>query len=667
MASLLEALPNDVQQNIIERVLPPGDRLDEGGLKSLHSLRATSKYMRARIDGDDAYFEKLCKAIWCMKWQPYACDFRFLHGDYLAMRCELRSGMTTADVPVEDWGLIPRGVFREERIPWRRAFLGACRLFHRNIPKDAPSSWDPYITMGYITDTTPLDSQLETEHGRDVVLQNLMGQIRTLGWDWEAQIQVTLGTLLSTRHSDDRFPIVDFDKYGVPQPIAQDFELLARQASILSAELCGAAYRDAARVTLGQILSGIIPKNRWLTTVGTARVRERLGFLLPGTRNAMAEVASLCSLTGASKSIEETLPRIKELMKVGIPAHYPRWGVPNSNSSVEAYNLFAYGVLQGSVELLDLIQQVYRPKREALLPQPDGGLLARFHEIFGGPESVRSYLDVPLWTWDDDLFDYLIDLIPERCKERYRIAPGHRYVEFLHHSFQLAIVKGRHRPIRRLISMGVFQANFIEARTRELRLRMGGGRSNLNMAVSEGNVELVTFLLKHKQPDKDILFSIGMAVAQNRVEILTALLREYGQRLDHCEQMLVDALAHRNEEMLRILIKYGASVDPSRNVPAHRIPGWPGGQSLVEFARVCMGDWAADAVGGCHLRRAPPSPEHTLTDGTEEHWEKRHANDDENLESYDCDEQSDVEDYGAWSGEDDGGGNDEHNPDSYPY
>lgn len=652
MASPLEQLPNDVQQNIIERVLPPGDRLDEDGLKSLHSLRATSKYMRASIDGDDAYFEKLCKAIWCMKWQAYACDFRMMEGDNLAVRYR---SMSTADVAVEDWGLIPRGVFREERIPWRRAFLGACRLFHRIVPQQVPASWDPYSSMGNITDPSAWHNTYVVgglKHDRDVVLQNLMGQIRKLGWDWEAQIQVTLGALLSTRVSKNDI-----------RP--SEFELQARQTSIQCAELCGAAYRDAARVTMGQILSGIIPRNMWLATVGTARVRERLGLIPPGTRNAMVEVASLCSLTGAPRSIEDTLPRIKELMKVGIPARYQRWFVGNMN--VEGYDLFAYGVLHGSVELLDLIQQVYKPKSEAFLPHPGEGVLARFHEIFGHPGVVQSYLDVPLWTWDDDLFDYLIDLIPERCKEKVRHPPGHRFVQFLHHSFQLAIVKGRHRPIRRLISMGVFQANFIEACTRELRLRMGGARSNLNMAVSEGNVELVTFLLKHKQPDKDVLFSIGMAVAQNRVEILRALLREYSQRLDHCEQMIVDALAHRNEEMLRILIKYGASVDPSRNVPAHRIPGWPGGQSVVEFARVSIGDWAADAVGGCHLRRAPPSPDRIVTDGTEEHWEVRHANDDDNFEGYDCDEQSDVEDYGAWSGEDDGGGNDEHNPDSYAY
>ena len=667
MASLLEALPNDVQQNIIECVLPPGDRLDEDGLKSLHSLRATSKYMRARIDGDDAYFEKLCKAIWCMKWQPYACDFRFMHGDYLATRYKWRTGMSTEDVPVEDWGLIPRGVFREERIPWRRAFLGACRLFHRNVPQQAPASWDPYSTMGDITAASALHScwVVGLKHDRDVVLQNLMGQIRKLGWDWEAQIQVTLGALLSTSESDGRFPLVDSDTYGAPRPFqTEEFERRARQASIQSAELCGAAHRDAARVTMGQILSGIIPKDMWLTTVGTARMRERFGLVPPGTRNAMVEVASLCSLTGTPRSIEATLPRIKELMKVGIPL---RTHIGTGPVNVEGYDLFAYGVLHGSVELLDLIQQVYRPKSEAFLPHPEPGVFARFYDIFGRPGVVQSYLDVPLLTWDDDLFDYLIDLIPQRCKERVRHPPGHRFVVFLHHSFQLAIVKGRHRPIRRLISMGVFQANFNELRTRELRLRMGGTRTNLNTAVSEGNVELVAFLLKHKQPDKDVLFSIGMAVAQNRMEILTVLLREYSQRLDHCEQMIVDALAHRNEEMLRILIKYGACVDPNRNVPAHRIPGWPGGQSVVEFARVCMGDWAADAVGGCHLRRAPLSPEHTLTDGTEEHWEVRHANDDDNLEGYDCDEQSDVEDYGAWSGEDDGGGNDEHNPDFYAY
>lgn len=658
MASLLEALPTDVQQNILERVLPPGDRLDEDGLKSLHSLRATSKYMRSRIDGDDAYFEKLCKAIWCMKWQAYACDFRLLHRDYL---------MDARDVPVEDWGLIPRGVFREERIPWRRAFLGACRLFHRNVPQRVPASWDPYSTMGDITAASAFHicSVEGFRHDHDVVLQNLMGQIRKLGWDWEAQIQVTLGDLLSPLASDDRFPVVDAYKNRNLRPFQpEEFELRARQASIQAAELCGAAHRDAARVTMGQILSGIIPKNMWLTTVGAARVRERFSVVHPGIRNAMVEAASLCSLTGAPRSIEDTLPRIKELMKVGIPL---RAHVGTGFANVLEYDLFAYGVLHGSVELLDLTQQVYRPKREAFLPHPEEGVFARFHEIFGHPGVVQSYLDVPLWTWDDDLFDYLIDLIPERCKEKVRHPPRHRFVEFLHHSFQLAIVKGRHRPIRRLISMGVFQANFNETRTGELRLRMGGTRSNLNMAVSEGNVELVTFLLKHKQPDKDVLFSIGMAVAQNRVEILRALLREYSQRLDHCEQMIVDALAHRNEEMLRILIKYGASVDPSRNVPAHRIPGWPGGQSVVEFARVCIGEWAADAVGGCHLRRAPPSPDRIVTDGTEAHWEVRHANDDDNFEGYDCDEQSDVEDYDGWSGEDDGGGNDEHNPDSYEY
>ena len=612
--------------------------------------------MRARIDGDDAYFEKLCKAIWCMKWQPYACDFRFLHREKL---------LHETDVPVEDWGLIPRGVFREERIPWRLAFLGACRLFHRNVPQQVPASWDPYSTMGDITAVSAFHicwgDGLKHDYG--VVLQNLMGQIRKLGWDWEGQIQVTLGALLSTRALDDKLFVPGGAPLGRGVPI-EEFELRARQASIQAAELCGAAHRDAARVTLGQILSGIIPKNLWLTTVGTARVREKFVVVPTGIRNAMAEVASLCSLTGAPRSIEDTLPRIKELMKVGIPL---RTHVGTGFVNARGYDLFAYGVLHGSVELLDLIQQVYRPKREAFLPHPEEGVFPRFHELFGHPGVVESYLDVPLWTCDDDLFDYLIDLIPERCKEKVRHPPRHRFVEFLHHSFQLAIVKKRHRPIRRLIAMEVFQANFNETRARALRLLMGGAGSNLNMAVCEGNVELVTFLLKHKQPDKDVLFSIGMAVAQNRVEILTVLLREYSQRLEHCEQMIVDALAHRNEEMLRILIKYGASVDPSRKVPANRIPGWPGGQSVVEFARVCMGDWAADAVGECHLRRAPPSPERTLTDGTEEHWEVRHANDDDNLEGYDCDEQSDVEDYGAWSGEDDGGGNDEHNPDFYAY
>lgn len=655
MASPLEQLPNDVQQNIIERVLPPGDRLDEDGLKSLHSLRATSKYVCARIDGDDAYFEKLCKAIWCMKWQPYACDFRSMDGDYLAMRYNWRRGTSTADVPVEDWGLIPRGVFREERIPWRRAFLGACRLFHRNVPQQVPASWDPYSSMGNITDPSAFHNTYAVgglKHDRDVVLQNLMGQIRKLGWDWEAQIQVTLGALLSTRVSKNDI-----------RP--SEFELQARQTSIQCAELCGAAYRDAARVTMGQILSGIIPRNMWLATVGTARVRERLGLIPPGTRNAMVEVASLCSLTGAPRSIEDTLPRIKELMKVGIPL---RTHIRTGPMDVAGYDLFAYGVLHGSVELLDLIQQVYRPKMHVFLPHPKDDVFARFNEIFGQPGVVQSYLDVPLWTWDDAMFDYLIDLIPEHWKEKVRHSGGHRFVLLLHDSFQLAILKGRHGPIRRLLSMGVFQANFNEERCRALRVLMGATRANLNMAVSEGNVELVEFLLKHKQPDKDVLFSIGMAVAQNRVEILRALLQEYSQRLDHCEQMIVDALAHRSEEMLRILIQYGASVDPSRNVAAHRIPGWPGGQSVVEFARVCMGDWAADAVGGCHLRRAPPSPDRRLvTDGTEEHWEKRHANDDDNFEGYDCDEQSDVEDYGAWSGEDDGGGNDEHNPDYYEY
>ena len=135
MASLLEALPNDVQQNIIERVLPPGDRLDEDELCSLHSLRATSKYMRARIDGDDAYFEKLCKAIWCMKWQPYACDFRFLHREKL---------LHETDVPVEDWGLIPRGVFERSAFPgdWRfsrRAGSSTATFRNRYPPLGTPT------------------------------------------------------------------------------------------------------------------------------------------------------------------------------------------------------------------------------------------------------------------------------------------------------------------------------------------------------------------------------------------------------------------------------------------------------------------------------------------------------------------------------------------------
>ena len=339
----------------------------------------------------------------------------------------------------------------------------------------------------------------------------------------------------------------------------------------------------------------------WLTTVGTARVREKFVVVPTGIRNAMAEVASLCSLTGAPRSIEDTLPRIKELMKVGIPL---RTHVGTGFVNARGYDLFAYGVLHGSVGLLDLIQQVYRPKREAFLPHPEEGVFVPFHEIFGHPGVVESYLDVPLWTCDDDLFDYLIDLIPERCKEKVRHPPRHRFVEFPPSLVSACDCKETSPADSSTHCDGSLSGKF-QAKPVPVHFGFGWVGRQPKHGRLQRNVELVTFLLKHKQPDKDVLFSIGMAVAQNRVEILTVLLREYSQRLQHCEQMIVDALAHRNEEMLRILIKYSASVDPSRKVPANRIPGWPGGQSVVEFARVCMGDWAADAVGGCHLRRAP--------------------------------------------------------------
>ena len=280
-------------------------------------------------------------------------------------------------------------------------------------PLTRPEGCDDHEWASYIRDYKQMRQALHYRQNRDSPRVQPAPPIMVLLEEEEAKLRhLSPGNASAT----ESLP------YSMREPkrpaLFSDLEQTER--STYQAATCGAAYRNAASVTFEQLLTGIVPPDKWGEYLGHVRMRQFAGYYLPASiRSATNELALLLTKNENGEyatSAADALPRIRELLRQGACCTWLDDGWSNCvqvTGGVRLHKtcLFSYAIMQGSIELLRLFRDLgYMGSENDLLPAfPDSEDYTKMGEEVPGLGAIRSWLELAVHQREDEMFDLLLE------------------------------------------------------------------------------------------------------------------------------------------------------------------------------------------------------------------------------------------------------------------